>query len=184
MPFAAEGALREAFLRLGDALIGDFDIADFLDALAVRCAALDGVTAAGITVVDDAEWPALLGSSHDHARVLEAVQQQSGAGPLAEAVATGDQIHVEHLGDAPWARFADAAAALGYRSLLTVPLRLRSTRTGAITLYSAGTGPWPEATAELAQALADIAAMSIALHRASRVRPRAAERLADLVAGR
>lgn len=179
-PFIAEAALQTAFLRLGDALIGDFDVPEFLDTLAARCSGLDEVAAAGVTMSDETGGFTLHGATHEFARALESVQHNSGHGPLIDCHRTGVQAHYWDLASTPWPRFADAVSALGYRSLLGVPLRLRSTRLGAITLYGEAAGPWSRATIELAQALADIATMSVLLQRASVVRATAIDRLESM----
>lgn len=174
---AADTALGEAFLRLGDALIGDFDIPELLDTLAARCASLDGVAAVGITVCDEGGNLTLVGASHEHPRMLELVQQQSGRGPLFDCFRSGRRASYPDLANTPWPWFADAVAALGFRGMLAVPMRLRMTNLGAVTVYLEASRGLSHVTVELAQALADIATMSVLLQRASQVQQRTIARL-------
>lgn len=178
LPAPSETALSEAFLRLGDALIADFDIGDFLTTLTLRCIELPGVDAAGVTITLPDGTTTQIGASCEDARLLERLQQRSSAGPWHDGTIAGTcGQHPDVAEHAPWPKFADTMLALGYRAVLSVPMRLRDTRLGAATLYQAEPGRFPKATVELARALADIATMSVLLQRASTEQQRAVARL-------
>lgn len=177
-PSPSEHALSEAFLRLGDVLVADFDVADFLTTLTARYVELSGVDAAGVTITGADGTSTLIGASCEDAHLLERLQQRVSSGPLADGtIASACGQHPDVAERAPWPKFADTMLVLGYRAVLAVPMRLRETRLGAATLYRAEPGPFAKTTVELARALADIATMSVLLQRASAKHQRAVARL-------
>jgi GAF domain-containing protein len=66
-----------------------------------------------------------------------------------------------------WPRFAAETLAAGFRSVQSLPMRLRGTVIGALNLFQVGTGEMPRADIEGAQALADVATIAILQHRAA-----------------
>ncbi|WP_157156978.1 MULTISPECIES: GAF and ANTAR domain-containing protein [unclassified Diaminobutyricimonas] len=164
-----ESRLVEAFVGLADALVLGYDIVDLLHSLVERVADLLEATDAGILVADgDGEPGVIIASTREDAQLIDLLQMP--AGPGAEARATGEPIAVDDLTrvDARWRDFATGAAALGYGAAHAVPLRLRENVLGSLTVFRADPGFLSDQDATLAQALADVASISIVHERALR----------------
>nr|WP_238342453.1 GAF and ANTAR domain-containing protein [Actinopolymorpha rutila] len=139
------------------------DTADFLRLFAQRCA--DLVDAAGATVMlaDDHGRLGLAATSSPAVRLAEVTGLRVGSGPGPEAYALGRPVACPDLHAPPerWDRFAAAARAEGYASAHAWPLRDRDEVLGAVELYRTTSGPYDEPDAELAGALAHVAAISL-----------------------
>lgn len=160
--------VREVFIELSDTLVDDFDIIEFLDRLAARCSELLGVSACGILLVDHHGALNLVAASTEQARMVELTQVQNHEGPCLEAFRTGQRVELADLrdDDARWPRFTAAAVEAGYRSVQAMPMRLRDTALGAVSLFAEAPGSLSEDTATLGQALADAATIGIVHQRA------------------
>jgi transcriptional regulator with GAF, ATPase, and Fis domain len=161
-------ALAETFVALADTLVADFDVVDLLDRLANSCVSLLGVDAAGILVDDQKGNLAVLASSSEEIRVLEAFQIQNNQGPCLDCFRTGTSVtsvDIE-LESYRWPLFTAAAHEAGYRSVLALPMRLRDQTIGGLNLFLKEAKDVPAEDRRLAQALADVATIGI-LHRRS-----------------
>ncbi|MGZ0146251.1 GAF and ANTAR domain-containing protein [Kribbella sp. WER1] len=160
--------VREVFIELSDTLVADFDIIEFLDRLGSRCGELLDVSACGILLVDHQGALNLVAASSEQVRLIELVQLQNLQGPCLDTFKTGRPVRYADLrdGGSPWPRFAEAAVDGGYVSVQALPMRLRDTTLGAVNLFSRQTGPLPEETVVLGQALADAATIGILHQRA------------------
>lgn len=162
--------VRDTFIELTDTLVADFDIIDFLDRLAARCADLLGIAACGIVVVDHNGELNLVAASTEKARLLELVQVQNTAGPCLDAYDTGRPVQCADLGEigprSRWSRFAAAARSSGFASVHALPMRLREDKIGAMNLFGSAPGPLDAETVALGQALADAATIGIVHQRA------------------
>lgn len=80
-----------------------------------------------------------------------------------EAFATGSAVIHTDLRDAieRWPKFTPYAVGAGYRSVYAIPLRLRGEIIGALNLFRSDTGPLAADDIGLAQALADLASITI-----------------------
>jgi hypothetical protein len=165
---ATDRRVREAFIELTDTLVGDFDIIDFLERLAGRCAELLGVSACGVLLADHFGELNLVAASAEEARLLELAQLQGAEGPCMDAYRTGTSIQQSNLTGPgqPWPDFARAARAAGFAAVHALPMRLREERLGAVNLLSDVPGPLDEDTIALGQALADAATIGIVHQRA------------------
>jgi hypothetical protein len=165
---AVDRQVREAFIELTDTLVTDFDIIDFLDRLAHRCAELLGVSACGVMLADHLGVLNLVAASTEEARVVELAQLQGAEGPCMDAYRTGAPVQQTDLSSPgqPWPSFAQAARASGFAAVHALPMRLRHETLGAISLFSDAPGPLDEDTIALGQALADAATIGILHQRA------------------
>jgi len=165
---AVDRRVREAFIELTDTLVTDFDIIDFLDRLARRCADLLGVSACGVMLADHLGVLNLVAASTEEARVVELAQLQGAEGPCVDAYRTGTPIQQTDLSEPgqPWPEFARAAGESGFAAVHALPMRLRHETLGAINLFSDVPGPLDEDTLALGQALADAATIGILHQRA------------------
>lgn len=162
-----EALLAKAMVELADTLVADFDVVDMLITLADRCVAVLDVDAAGIMLVAPDGDLRVMASSSEAMRVLELFELQSEQGPCLDSYRTGEPVVNQDLAstDRRWPRFADEALAAGFRSAYALPMRLRGVVIGALNLFRAEPGEMGEADLVVAQALADIATITILQHR-------------------
>ncbi|MBO3751732.1 GAF and ANTAR domain-containing protein [Streptosporangiaceae bacterium NEAU-GS5] len=160
------------FVELADTLVIGFDVIDLLQTLAERCVDVLGVDAAGILLADQRGNLTLVAASTEQARLLELFQLQNEEGPCLDCFHTGRQVSVADLSaDArphPWPRFASAAREQDFAAVHAFPLRLRDEVLGAMNLFSHKTGALAPESADVAQALADVATIGITHERTLR----------------
>ena len=160
-----EGIIR-SFVEMADNLVDDFDVVDLLTTLAHRCVDLLGVSAAGVMIASPPEELRLMASSSDVMKVAELFELQSDEGPCLDAYRTGAAVQQENLRAETdhWPRFSAVALEAGFASVLALPLRLRTTTIGALSLFHVEETPIKESEIVVAQALADLATISLLQH--------------------
>jgi GAF domain-containing protein len=138
-----------------------------------------GATAAGILLADPGATLRVVAASDESSHLLEVFQLQGQSGPCMDAYATGLPVAVTDLGESAhrWPDFTDRARALGFASVHAFPMRLRSEVIGAVNLFHATPTVLAAADARVAQALADIATISVIQMRILRERVAVAEQL-------
>jgi len=173
-----ESRLATTFVRLADTLVVGFDMVDLLQSLVETSADLLDRSAAGLVLSDgNAQLEPVASTSEEIARI-ELLAVRSGEGPSIACVASGSAVSIENLGeDMHWPAYSSYAQSLGFASVHTVPLRLRTTVIGALSVYGDHIGPLASADAAVAQSLADIATISILQERALRESGIAVEQL-------
>lgn len=165
-----EDRLVETFVGVADSLVAGYDIVDLLQTLVDESADIFDASAAGILLVAPDGGLEVVVSTDESSDFLGIVQAKSGDGPCVEAITTGRAVSIEDLEhvDGHWQFFADAALRAGYRSIHAVPMRLRDATIGSLNLFRASTGRLDDADIVAAQALADVATISILQERALR----------------
>jgi hypothetical protein len=163
MDMVREGRLVEAMVQAADTLAEDFDIVGFLQDFAGNCVRLLDVDAAGLILADRNGMPHTIAASDERTRQLELLELQSACGPCVDVLRTGEQVvSADVRADRErWPRFAEAAAAAGFRSVHALPLGLRATVLGAVNLFRPEPGPLGGVDAHIGRALADVAAIGI-----------------------
>lgn len=158
--------LVRSLVELADSLVDEFDVVEVLSLLSDRCVHSLGVSAAGVMLASPSGALQVIASSSDSMHTLELFQLQSDEGPCLEAYRTGEQVVNLDLGavSSRWPHFAPRAAAEGFRSAHSFPLRLRGRTLGALNLLRSEPGAFGEADIVAAQALADIATIAIVQH--------------------
>ncbi len=158
-----EAQIVQTIVALTDTLVADFDIIDSLTALTARCVELLDTAACGILLADAEGHLRLIAASSEQARLLELFQLQNDEGPCLEAFATGHPVVETDLRSAleRWPRFTPYAVGAGYDSVYAMPLRLRGNVIGALNLFRSDSGPLADGDIDLAQALADLASITI-----------------------
>jgi transcriptional regulator with GAF, ATPase, and Fis domain len=155
--------LAETFASIADTLVDDFDHAEFARFLAARARETLLVPAVGAVLVDHRGQPHI---GHDGPERLAASPLWPllrGDGPSMECHRTGTAIAVPDV-DQPnnrWNRFLTEARAAGFGSLTAVPLRVRETTIGALTLLRAERGTLSDQDHRIAEAMALAAAAGV-----------------------
>jgi GAF domain-containing protein len=181
-----EAEVVRSLVEMADTLVDDYDVIDLLTGLADRCVSLLGVSAAGVMLASPADRLALAASSSETMRLLELFELQAQEGPCLDAFRTGEPVGHQDLeaGSGRWPSFTAAARNAGFRSACALPLRLREVTLGALNLLSVTRSPLDEADVIVARAFADLAALSIAQHRASAEAQRLNEQLSGALTSR
>jgi transcriptional regulator with GAF, ATPase, and Fis domain len=179
MRMSRERAVSAAFVELADTLVVDFDIADFLHTLAVRCVELLDVHAAGVMVTDQRGHLRVMASSSERVHLVELFEVESAAGPCVECFATGEPVSDPDLRvvDSRWAGFSRRAGAAGFAAVHAVPMRLRDEVIGVLNLFSLQSGSLTDADAFLGRALANVTTIGVLQQRAIHHRDTVTEQL-------
>ncbi len=157
-----EQRIAETFVELADTLVDDFDVLDFLHALARRCADLLAVDAVGIMLADAHGFLQVAASSVEEARLVELFEVQNDEGPCLDCFRTGEPIINPGTAAATrWPRFTARSRASGYVSTHALPLRLRGKIIGTLNLFLRRSGDLDTETVHLGQALADVATIAL-----------------------
>lgn len=162
-----ERKLAETFVALADTLVDDYDVVGLLDQLVAACVELLGVSAAGLLLDDQRGHLAVVASSSEETRLLEVFQLQKNQGPCLDCVQSGSVVDCGDLTleSSRWPLFVPAALAVGFRSVVALPLRLRAQTIGGLNLFDHRAVSVPADDQRLAQALADVATIGILQHR-------------------
>lgn len=162
--------LIEVFVELGDTLVDQFDITDFLHVLTCRSVELLDADAAGLMLADQSGQLHLFAASSEETRTLELFELQLNEGPCLDAFRSGTAvINVNHdTATQRWPILRRALDAGSYTSIHAVPMRLRTQVIGAMNLFLTRPGDLSPADIDLAQGLADIATIGLLQERAIR----------------
>jgi GAF domain-containing protein len=163
-----ETMIVETLVQLADTLIDDYDVIEFLDMLSERCVALVDADEAGIMVTDGRGSLQVVASSSEQTRLLELFELQNRDGPCLEAFMTGRAVSSADLvADADrWYHFSREAVAVGFQSVHSIPLRLRTDVIGAMNLLRTNPGEMSSTDLTLARALAQVATIGLLQERA------------------
>ena len=111
-------------------------------------------------------------------RILELFEIQGAQGPCLDAFGSGQTVQASAAeGSVRWPQFAPRASAAGFRVMCAVPLQVRSTVIGALNLFRGTDEPFSDDDLEIAQAMAEIAAIALIQERALRERTLVTEQL-------
>jgi GAF domain-containing protein len=170
MPETREELLVHTFVSLADSLVSDFDVLELLQTLVDQATLLFDASASGIIIGPDDAHLEVVASTSEKSRLVGLMQLEVGEGPCVEAVTTGQVVSVADVRAIAdrWPAFAAEAAGAGYVSVHAIPLRLRGQVIGSLNLFREHEGVLNEADAIAAQALADVATISVLQERTIR----------------
>ena len=170
MPETREELLVHTFVSLADSLVSDFDVLELLQTLVDQATLLFDASASGIIIGPDAQHVEVVASTSEKSRLVGLMQLEVGEGPCVEAVTTGRVVSVADVREIAhrWPAFAEQAAGAGYVSVHAIPLRLRGQVIGSLNLFRDHEGALNGADATAAQALADVATISVLQERTIR----------------
>jgi transcriptional regulator with GAF, ATPase, and Fis domain len=165
-----EALLAETFVILADSMVAGYDVVDLLQTMVERCAVLFDAVDAGIILANETGDLEVIASTSERSHLIELMQLRAGEGPCVEAYQTGSVVSVAALADiaSRWPAFASRAGELGYASVHSMPLRLRTETIGALNLFRESQGDLSVQDAAAAQAMADVATIGILQERAFR----------------
>ncbi|HEY2223188.1 GAF and ANTAR domain-containing protein [Actinomycetospora sp.] len=174
-----EQALVEAFVRLADTLVADYDVLELFHGLCADCVALIGADAAGLMLSDQRGSLQVVSASNEAAQLIELFQLQADQGPCLDAYATSTQVHAGDLAAAHdrWPRFVARATEYGFAAVHALPMRLRGQTIGALNLFHRHSVVMAPGELAIGQALADVATIAILSDRSTRVREQLTEQL-------
>ncbi|GIF45272.1 ATP-binding protein [Actinoplanes xinjiangensis] len=160
-----EQAVAEAFVELSDTLVADIDVVEFVRLLTGRCVQLLDVQLAGVLVADQQGMLRLTAASSEYRRMLELFEID--VAPSADCFATGEPLAVHDLDAAGgrWPQFARQAHTAGFRSVYTLPMRLRGEVIGVLALLREQAEPLGDDNIRLGQALANVTTVGLLQHR-------------------
>jgi transcriptional regulator with GAF, ATPase, and Fis domain len=170
MTESREQLLVKTFVTLADSLVAGYDVIDLLQTLVDRATDLFDAAAAGIILGPDAEHLEVIVSTSENSRIVGLMQLRAGEGPCMEAVTSGVVVSVEDVAEMHerWPLFATAARDSGFVSVHAIPLRLRGQIIGSLNLFRDHEGALNASDATSAQALADVATISVLQERTIR----------------
>ncbi|WP_144766073.1 GAF and ANTAR domain-containing protein [Curtobacterium sp. 9128] len=174
-----ETRLVDTFVALTDNLVADYDVLDVLQTLVDRSVELFDAAAGAIHLLNRDGALEVAASTSERSGFIGLLQLNAGEGPCITAVTTGELVTSEDIASLAerWPRFAAASKDHGYRSVHAIPLRLRDDVIGSLNLFRELDGALNGADARAAQALADVATISILQQRTMRDATVTAEQL-------
>jgi GAF domain-containing protein len=166
-----ESVLARTFVRLADTLANDFDVVDFLFGLSEDSVEILRAAAAGVMLADARGGLRLIASSDERMRALELFELQGEQGPCLDAYSSGRAIQASAADSLDrWPIFAPQASSAGFQLICAVPLRVRTDVIGALNLFRRSDEPFTGTEMEIAQAMAEMAAIGLIQERALRER--------------
>jgi len=173
-----ESLLARAFVRLADTLVEEFDVVEFLHSLSADSVEILGAEAAGVMLADPRGGLRLIASSEERMRILELFEIQSEQGPCLDAFGSGRTVQATAAeGSSRWPLFAPRAAEAGFYVMCAVPLKVRQNVIGALNLFRGTDEPFSDTDLEIAQAMAQMAAIALIQERALRQQTLVTEQL-------
>ncbi|MEV6171366.1 ANTAR domain-containing protein [Streptomyces sp. NPDC051954] len=129
-----EQLMARTFVELTDSLVADFDLMDFLHLLTARCVDLLDANAAGVLLADRDGVLHVMAASDERLRLLELFRLQNHEGPCLDCFHSGIAVSAHDL---------------------------RDEVVGALNLFHTAPAPISPTAAPFAQALADVATISL-----------------------
>lgn len=158
-----EHRLVDTFVSLTDTLVDDYDVVDLLQNLVDSAVDLFDAAAAGILLVNQTQELEVMASTSERSSFVGLLQLNAGEGPCVECFATGRPVSVSNTTEMEerWPRFAALSKESGFASVHAIPMRLRDTTLGSLNLFRETEGPLNPEDVVAAQALTDVATISI-----------------------
>jgi GAF domain-containing protein len=162
--------LADTLVTLADTLTADFDVIEFLSTLVERIVELLDAAEVGLVLADPQGHLRVMAASTERMRLLELFEVQSSEGPCLDCYRRGEAVLNVDLNDTlrRWPAFTPMAWTAGFRTVHALPLRLRDQVIGAINIFHVTPVRVSDRDVHLAQALADVATISLLQERAVR----------------
>jgi transcriptional regulator with GAF, ATPase, and Fis domain len=165
-----EEQILHALAQVTGTLVDGYDMVDVLQNLVDTSRDLLDVDESGILLTADNGSLDLVVSTSETERLVELFLRAGESGPSLESLRTSRVVSVSNLEaeTGRWAGLSREAVALGFRSVHSVPLRLRNSSIGALAMFTSRTDDLDPTTLTAAQTLADVATIAILHERAVR----------------
>ncbi|NGO12968.1 GAF and ANTAR domain-containing protein [Streptomyces sp. HC44] len=165
--------LGAALLEAADTLSEAFDTGRYLQRLSDHCVELLGASAAGIMLIEGGETVSLGVSSRQQELALDLLEVQHRGGPCLDSYGTGRPVPpvaiIAAHASSRWPDFTERALRHDVEATFAVPLRRHETPLGALNVFVPAEpghpAPGGETELQLAQVLADAAAVGLTNHR-------------------
>jgi transcriptional regulator with GAF, ATPase, and Fis domain len=160
--------LFDAFATFADTLVSGYDVFDLLQKLVDHCHDLLDIDSAGILLANASSALELVASTSEEETMIEVIALAANAGPALECFRTRAVVALPDVDAEParWTEFVTAVRSNGIHSVYSIPLRLRETTIGTLTLMRRELGDFDSYDIRAAQALADVATIGILQERA------------------
>ena len=163
--------LAEAFVRLADSMVDEFDVVELLDQLTGYCVEFLGVDAAGLLLSDQRDRLHVVAASSEQSHLVDLFAIQAEDGPSLDCYRHSLPVLVPDLDEGSiyrrWPRFVEHTRTYGFRAAHCLPLRLRTKAIGALTLFATAPTALSPYDLRVGQALADTATITILQQRSS-----------------
>ncbi len=158
-----ESRLIAAFVAVADTGTADHTAVELLHSVVEVCANTLDIESVGLVLADSDGNLELVSSTNESTDLVERVQLASADGPCVECFGTATAVSVPDLAASSplWPAFREAAVSRGFRSAHSTPMRAHGAVFGTIDLFDVAQGKLSTADADIAQALADVATISI-----------------------
>jgi GAF domain-containing protein len=155
--------LADVFVEVADTLVADFDLIEFLHAVAHHATRVSRAAAAGVLITGRDDNMHHVGASSADAHLLELFQIQNAEGPCLDCFRTGEPVVVEDLTAQydRWPAFAPRAVELGMSAVYAFPMRLREHVIGGLNVFHRSADAFLPQELRVLQALADMATISL-----------------------
>lgn len=138
------------------------DAGNRLPLLVRHCVRLTGAAAAAAAATDPDGRLRPGAATHQAAQRLMSLELSRGAGPVVECFRQRRVIPAVPLTpQGPWPMLAAVADRAGFAAVEALPFRGSSDPVGVLGLYASTPGPLPSSARRVAQALADVAGITI-----------------------
>ena len=162
----SESSVTGAFARLAGLRATGNDTPELLDAADQACTIMLKSKDAGLILARDDNVLQVTASASERSDLIQAIQLNATESPCTDYFATGEVVTIADIERLDrWPAFRNLAVSHGFRSVHTVPLRLRPQTIGPLNPFREQPSRLDRAEARLAQALAEIAATGILQNR-------------------
>lgn len=152
------GRLSGVLSDFAHTLVRHYDVGEVLYQLTDATVEVLGVAGAGVSLQDDSGGLRFVSATDEDTSKVERVQEDCRQGPCHEAHERGEVVLVPDIAATErWPDYRDKAAAVGFRTMAGIPMRLQDFRLGALNVYDKEVRPWTDDDVAAAQALADVA---------------------------
>lgn len=171
--------LAGTLVELADTSEAGFDETRYSRRLAARLAELLAPAEVAVLLADGTGRLRAVAASTERAHSVMSAEAEHGDGPATACYQPGRPVPGVSLAEASahWPRFAAAARAAGFGFVSAMPVRRHDETIGVVCVLQAGQRPLDATQADLAQSLADAAAVAILQQRELRRSARATEQL-------
>jgi GAF domain-containing protein len=130
--------LAGVFARVSGLLLSEHTVQTLLSLITeLAHDTMPATVGAGITLVDEQGTATTSAASGPVVDRADRLQHELGEGPCLQAFSRREMVRCDDLTkESPWPRWAEAAASLGLRSVLSAPLVTGDVNRGAIKVYS------------------------------------------------